>query len=633
MAMADGLAREAGRMMEPEAYGQWADETYRLMAATEGGEQFAADTASQISDSGNIAAMTPAAMGDFGKALSGGVAMTAPVLKSAGQLFPMMKDVYAASEKAMTDGLYFMAESAGGQMPGTSGVDEPGAPIPATGGVEGLDVLDPNFICRMANDMFKGAVEVAPGMAKAGGKGMSECDQQSASAQNAGSMLGSETVLANVPPPGMADTSYFMPGTAVGAASSASQGTASALDVAGVRRDFPILQRKIHGKPLIWLDNGATTQKPQVVIDRVSHFYAYENSNVHRGAHTLAAESTDVYEGARGKVAAFLGAPLPEEVIFVRGTTEGINLVANVIGEKFLGPGDEVVLTEAEHHANIVPWQFITQKTGARIRVAPIDNNGEIILEEYARLLSPRTKIVSVTHVSNALGTVMPIAEMTAMAKRYGAVVVIDGAQGAPHRRVNVQEIGCDFYVFSGHKLFAPTGIGVVWGRKDLWEAVSPWQGGGSMIEKVTFESSTFAGLPNKFEAGTGSLASAVGLGAAIDYVSSLGLEAIERHETAVVNYAVEEIQKIKGVRMIGMPKDRAGVVSFVMAGIPSGEVGKLLDADGIAVRAGHHCAQPALAHFGLEATVRPAFAFYNTLSEVDALVEALNRISFSVMR
>ena len=400
------------------------------------------------------------------------------------------------------------------------------------------------------------------------------------------------------------------------------------LDVEAIRRDFPILQRRVHGKPLIWLDSAATGQKPQAVIDRVSHFYEHENSNIHRGTHTLAEEACNLCESVRAKVAAFLGSESLLEIVFVRGTTEGLNLLAAIFGECLLKPGDEIVLTAAEHHANIVPWQFAAKKTGAVIRVAPVDDNGDILLEEYARLLGPRTRVVSMTHISNALGTVMPIREMTAMAKRVGATVVIDGAQGIPHRRVDVREIGCDFYVFSGHKLFAPMGIGAVYGRKEMWEQLPPWQGGGNMVEHVTFENTTFAAPPKRFEAGTPALAATVGLGAAIDYLNGIGLDAIERYETELLDYALEGIRSVNGLRLIGQPRDRGGVISFVMDGIPDAEVARTLDAEGIAVRAGTHCAQPILRRFGLESTVRPSFAFYNTRAEADALVETLRRIS-----
>ncbi len=398
-------------------------------------------------------------------------------------------------------------------------------------------------------------------------------------------------------------------------------------DVESIRRDVPILQREVHGKPLIWLDSAATAQKPQAVIDRVSRYYLHENSNIHRGTSTLAEEAYNAYENARAKVAAFMSAASPQEIVFVRGTTEGINLISAILSESLLRPGDEIVLTQAEHHANIVPWQFAAKKTGAVIRVAPVDDNGEILLEEYARLLGPRTKVASFTHISNVLGTVMPVHEMTTMAKRVGATVVIDGAQGIPHRRVDVSAIGCDFYVFSGHKLFAPTGIGAVYGRLALWEQLPPWQGGGYMVERVTFDDSTFSPPPKRFEAGTPSVSSAVGLGAAIDYLNGLGLDALEQYETQLLDYALAEIREIPGVRIIGMPKDRGGVISLVVEDVDDLAVAKTLDLQGIAVRAGTHCAQPILARFGLESSVRPSFAFYNTRAEVDVLVEALHKI------
>lgn len=398
-------------------------------------------------------------------------------------------------------------------------------------------------------------------------------------------------------------------------------------DVERIRRDFPILSRKVNGQPLIWLDSAATSQKPQVVIDRVSRYYEQENSNIHRGTHTLAMEACDAYDAARDSVAAFMNAGSQDEIVFVRGTTEGINLLAALFSESLLQPGDEIVLTEAEHHANIVPWQFAARKSGAVIRVAPVDDNGDLILEAYAKLLGPKTRVVSITHISNALGTVMPIHEMTQMARRVGATVVIDGAQGIPHRRVDVQAIGCDFYVFSGHKLFGPCGIGAVYGRHERWQQLPPWQGGGGMVQQVSFEHSTYAAPPHRFEAGTPSVASAVGLAAAIDYLNGLDLAEIEQYETDLLAYALERIRSVNGLRLIGMPRERGGVISLVMEGIPDLEVARQLDAHGIAVRAGTHCAQPILARFGLQSTVRPSFAFYNTRDEVDVLVESLRRI------
>ncbi|HKB59102.1 MAG TPA: SufS family cysteine desulfurase [Gallionellaceae bacterium] len=400
------------------------------------------------------------------------------------------------------------------------------------------------------------------------------------------------------------------------------------LDVEKIRRDFPILQRRVHGKPLVWLDNAATTQKPQSVIGRITRFYEHENSNTHSGIHALALEAADAYEGARAKVAAFLNAAVAEEIVFVRGTTEGLNLLAAILGEAQLQPDDEILLTQAEHHSNIVPWQIAAKKTGAVIRVAPMDDNGDIILEEYERLIGPRTRIATFTHVSNALGSVLPVAEMAAIARRAGATVVIDGAQGVPHRRVDVRAIDCDFYVFSGHKLFGPTGIGAVYGRKALWEALPPWQTGGGMIDQVTFEKTTFADPPWKFEPGTCSLAGAIALGTAIDYVNSVGMEAIEAWETQLLAYAGEGLRSVPGLRMVGNPRERGGLYSITLPGIADARVGKLLDEAGIAVRTGAHCAQPILARFGLTSTVRPSFSLYNTREEVDLLVETLRLIS-----
>ena len=400
------------------------------------------------------------------------------------------------------------------------------------------------------------------------------------------------------------------------------------LDVEKIRRDFPILQRQVKGKPLIWLDNAATTQKPRSVIERITHYYEHENSNTHSGIHTLAHEAAAAYEGARGKIAAFVNAASAEEIVFVRGTTEGLNLLAAVLSETVLRPGDEILLTEAEHHSNIGPWQRAAKKYGAVLAVAPVDDNGDIILEEFERLVGPHTRIVSITHISNALGTVMPIREMTAIAKRHGAIVVIDGAQGIPHRRVDVQATGCDFYVFSGHKLFGPTGIGAVYGRRALWESLPPWQTGGGMIHHVSFEESSFLPPPRKFEAGTASLAAAIGLGAAIDYVNGLGWDALEAWEGELVRYAEEGLRSVPGLRMIGAPRERGGVFSIILPGIADAEVGKRLDDAGIAVRTGAHCAQSILARFGLGSTVRPSFTFYNTKREVDTLVGTLHEIS-----
>jgi cysteine desulfurase/selenocysteine lyase len=398
-------------------------------------------------------------------------------------------------------------------------------------------------------------------------------------------------------------------------------------DPESVRRDFPILEEEIHGRRLVWLDNAATTQKPRAVIDRIAEFYRHEYSNVHRASHTLAARSTDAYEGAREKVRRFLNASTPREIVFVRGTTEAINLVAQSWGRKNLEAGDEIVITWLEHHSNIVPWQQLATERGARLRVAPIDDRGQILLNEYEKLLGPRTRIVSLTQLSNALGTVVPVREMTEMAHRYGAKVLVDGAQAVSHMRVDVQALGCDFFAFSGHKIFAPTGIGVLYGKRDLLDAMPPWQGGGNMIADVTFEATVFLPAPARFEAGTGSIADAVGLGAALDYLGRIGLENVARHERALLVHATQELERIPGLRIIGTAREKAAVISFVMAGRRSEDVGTALDREGIAVRAGHHCAQPALRRFGLESTVRPSFALYNTRDDIDALVTTLWRI------
>jgi cysteine desulfurase/selenocysteine lyase len=398
-------------------------------------------------------------------------------------------------------------------------------------------------------------------------------------------------------------------------------------DVNAIRRDFPILHQQVHGKQLAWLDNAATTQKPQSVIDAISRFYANDNSNIHRAAHTLAARSTDAYEGARKKVQAFVGASRVEEIIFVRGTTEGINLVAKTYGKKFLQPGDEIILSTLEHHANIVPWQMVAKETGAVIRVIPVTDRGEIMLEEYQALLGPRTKIVSLTQASNSLGTILPVGEMTQMAKRYNARVLIDGAQSVAHLPVNVQQLGADFFVFSGHKIFGPTGIGAVFVKEELQEIMPPWQGGGNMIRNVTFEETTYSPPPAKFEAGTPNIADAVGLGAALDYVNRLGLPNINRYEHELLVYATEQLSRINGLRLIGQARDKVGVLSFVLPGKRTEEIGRLLDLEGIAVRAGHHCAQPSLRRFGVETTVRPSLSIYNTKDEIDRLADAIKRI------
>ncbi len=401
----------------------------------------------------------------------------------------------------------------------------------------------------------------------------------------------------------------------------------TAFDPHVVRRDFPILEERIHGKRLVWLDNAATTQKPRAVIDRLTQFYEHENSNIHRAAHTLAARATDAYESARRTVQRFLNAPSDDEIIFVRGATEGINLIAQSWGRKNLQPGDEIVLTHLEHHANIVPWQQVCALTGAKLRVAPVDDRGDVILEEYDRLLSSKTKLVAFTQVSNALGTITPAREMVAMAHRHGACVMVDGAQAVSHMRADVQDLDCDFYVFSGHKVFAPTGIGVVFGKAEVLEAMPPWQGGGNMIQDVTFERTTYQPPPFRFEAGTGNIADAAGLGAALDYVMKIGIETIDSYEHDLLGYATTELARVPGLTMIGTSATKAGVLSFVLDGQRTEDVGAALDKEGIAVRSGHHCAQPILRRFGLESTVRASLAFYNVCEDIDALVEALLRI------
>ncbi|MDR0613428.1 MAG: cysteine desulfurase [Dysgonamonadaceae bacterium] len=398
-------------------------------------------------------------------------------------------------------------------------------------------------------------------------------------------------------------------------------------DVEAIRKDFPILHQKVHGKDLVWFDNAATTQKPQQVIDAISHYYEHDNSNIHRAAHTLAARATDGYEGAREKVRRFINASSEEEIVFVRGTTEGINLVAQTYGRKFIRPGDEIILSTLDHHANIVPWQQLAKERDARLLVIPVNERGDIIVEEYERLLGPRTKIVSFAQVNNTFGTISPAKLMIDRAKHYGARVLIDGAQSIAHSTVDVQDLDADFFVFSGHKIYAPNGIGVVYAKKELLDLLPPWQGGGNMIKDVTFEETVFNTPPAKFEAGTPNVADAVGLGAALDYVSRAGIRNIEKYEHYLTEYAREALGNIDGVRLIGNPRERISVVSFIVDGIPVPEVGKLLDEEGIALRAGHHCAQPALRRFGLEATVRPSFAFYNTPAEIDRLVAAVKKI------
>ncbi|MBR4626615.1 MAG: cysteine desulfurase [Ruminococcus sp.] len=398
--------------------------------------------------------------------------------------------------------------------------------------------------------------------------------------------------------------------------------------LAQIRNDFPILSEKINGHDLVWLDNGATTQRPQQVIDRLSYYYTHENSNVHRGAHELAARSTDAYENARQITADFIGAPSKDNIVFVRGTTEAINLVANAYVKPLLQPGDEIILTMLEHHANIVPWQLICEETGAVIKVVPVDKSGQIIISEYEKLFTRRTKLVSATHVSNALGTVTPVEEIVAIAHAHGVRTLIDGAQSIAHIPINVTALDTDFFVFSGHKIFAPTGIGAVYGKSDVLEAARPYHGGGNMIKDVTFERTIYNPAPNKFEAGTGSIADAVGLGAALEYLNSIGMAEVNRHEHELLVYAMKEMQKINGLHLIGTATNKASVLSFVLDGVDNEAVGQRLNELGIAVRTGHHCAQPILRHFGLEGTVRPTLALYNSFNDIDRLVQGIRTLA-----
>ncbi len=399
------------------------------------------------------------------------------------------------------------------------------------------------------------------------------------------------------------------------------------LQVDQLRKDFPVLQQQVNGQQIVWFDNGATTQKPRQVIDKLSDYYTHYNSNIHRGAHTLAARATDAYEGARERVRRFINASSTDEIVFVRGTTEGINLVAQTFGRQYVGVGDEVIVSTLDHHANIVPWQQVCKERGARLVAIPVDANGDLLLDEYERLIGPKTRIVSVGHVNNTFGTINDVQRIIEVAHRHNVPVLIDGAQSIAHTRVDVQRLDADFFVFSGHKIYAPTGIGVVYGKKHLLELLGPWQGGGNMIKDVTIEQTQFNAPPARFEAGTPNVADAIGLGAALDYVSAIGIDNIERHEHALTEYARTQLAHVPGLTLIGNPRHRVSVVSFELEGIPTPEVGKLLDQEGIAVRAGHHCAQPALRALGYEMSVRPSFAFYNTKGEIDRLVIALRKI------
>ncbi|HVH92732.1 MAG TPA: cysteine desulfurase [Candidatus Acidoferrum sp.] len=401
---------------------------------------------------------------------------------------------------------------------------------------------------------------------------------------------------------------------------------AEALDVSKIRADFPILKQKVHGKPLVYLDNGATSQKPQSVIDALNRYYSTENSNIHRGVHYLSERATAAYETARQKIKSFVNARSEQEITFVRGTTEAINLVAQSYGRTFLKKGDEIIVSAMEHHSNIVPWQMLCEQIGARLRVIPINHDGELVLDEYRRLLGEKTKLVSVTHVSNALGTIVPVKDMVRLAHERNVPVLLDGAQAVPHLKVDVQELGCDFYAFSGHKLFGPTGVGILYGRSELLGAMPPYQGGGDMISLVTFEKTHYNVLPYKFEAGTPHIAGGIGLAAAIDYLAGLDWRQVAAHEHDLLAYATSALSNIDGLRIIGTAKEKVGVISFVFEHVHAHDVGTILDQEGVAVRAGHHCAMPVMQRFGVPATTRASFALYNTRDEIDVLVRGIHR-------
>ena len=400
----------------------------------------------------------------------------------------------------------------------------------------------------------------------------------------------------------------------------------SRLDVDRVRKDFPVLEREVHGKPLAYLDNAATSQKPRAVIDALTHYYSSYNANIHRGVHTLSEEATVAYEAARDEVRDFIRAPSSEEIVFTRGTTEAINLVAQSYLRPRIREGDEILISQMEHHSNIVPWQLVREQTGAVLKVVPINERGEIELEPFSDLLGPRTRLVALAHVSNALGTINPVQDMVQLARERGVPVLLDGAQAVPHLPVDVQELGCDFYAFSGHKMYAPTGIGALYGRRELLEEMGPYQGGGEMILSVTFEKTIYNRVPHKFEAGTPNIAGAIGLGTAIEYLLGLDLQAVRAHEDEVLEYATEEVSKVPSVRLIGTAASKTGVLSFLLGEIHAHDVGTVLNQEGIAVRTGHHCAQPVMDRFGVTATARASFAVYNTTQEVDRLVQGLHR-------
>ena len=400
----------------------------------------------------------------------------------------------------------------------------------------------------------------------------------------------------------------------------------STFDAEKIRADFPLLQQSVNGHPLVYLDNGATSQKPQAVIDALVRYYTTENANVHRGVHTLSQQATDDYEAARAKIRQLINAAHDHEIIFTRGATESINLVAQSYGRQNIGPGDEIIISNMEHHSNIVPWQMLCQEKNATLRVVPINDSGELLMDEYERMLSPRTKLVAITHVSNALGTIQPAAQIVALARAHGALTLLDGAQAIPHLPIDVRQLDCDFYAFSGHKLYGPTGTGALYGKTELLDAMPPVYGGGEMIKSVTFEHTTYNDLPYKFEAGTPNIAGAIGLGAAIDYLQNIGYDAIAAHEHQLLQYGAQALQSIGGLRIIGDSPHKAGILSFVIDNIHPHDIGTILDTQGIAIRTGHHCAQPVMQRFQIPATARASLAIYNTKADLDALARAIDR-------
>ncbi|MBV6484400.1 MAG: Cysteine desulfurase SufS [Flavobacteriales bacterium] len=398
------------------------------------------------------------------------------------------------------------------------------------------------------------------------------------------------------------------------------------LNINDIRQDFPILKREVNGKPLVYFDNGATSQKPQLVIDAINKYYTFENSNIHRGIHTLSQEATNAYEVARKKVQRFVNAQHEHEIIFTKGTTDSINLVAASFGKKHLKKGDEIIISNMEHHSNIVPWQMICEEKEAVLKVIPINDKGELLMDEFKKLLSPKTKFVSITHVSNTLGTINPVKEIIKLAKEAGALVLIDGAQAVPHTKIDVQDLGCDFYAFSGHKMFGPTGVGILYGKEAILNDLPPYQGGGDMIKTVTFEKTTYNELPHKFEAGTPNIVGGIGLGVAIDYMNSKGLDKIEAYEHELLTYATEQIKQIEGVRIVGEAAKKASVLSFIVDGTHPSDIGMIIDKLGVAIRTGHHCTEPLMNRLNVPGTARASFAFYNTFEEIDVFINTVKR-------